>query len=199
MNNPEFWGSLLGPVLGLVAILLGALYNACLNRKRDDRLREIDIRNSMVVLYSDLNNIFDIVYLNFKLMGKEKNKEQLKRFYILLQSPILESYHQMISDIAPEIASLIHARYSKIKSLSIYLQTLTENGTITDDDFSEIQALSWIIMKPTNGSNICGELAKVYSLLVEYGHKKDEDEDDRLNHLSEEINAIHNLMGSNKT
>lgn len=36
----SFLGSLAGPFLGLIAVLLGALFNAHLNRRRDDRLRK---------------------------------------------------------------------------------------------------------------------------------------------------------------
>ena len=39
INSPEFLGSTAGAFLGLLAILGGAMFNAYLNRKRDDRLK----------------------------------------------------------------------------------------------------------------------------------------------------------------
>ena len=41
-GQATFVGALTGSFLGLVALLLGALFNASLNRKRDDRLRRED-------------------------------------------------------------------------------------------------------------------------------------------------------------
>ena len=52
-----FIGSLTGSAIGLIALLIGALFNAHLNRRRDDRLREIDTRGLAVALLAELRGI----------------------------------------------------------------------------------------------------------------------------------------------
>jgi len=39
---PAFVGAMTGSLLGLVSLVLGALFNAHLNRKRDDQIRRAD-------------------------------------------------------------------------------------------------------------------------------------------------------------
>jgi hypothetical protein len=43
-GQATFIGSLIGSSIGLIALLLGALFNAHLNRRRDDRLRREEQR-----------------------------------------------------------------------------------------------------------------------------------------------------------
>lgn len=50
----SFLGTLAGSSLGLVALLIGALFNARLNRKRDDRLRKKDARGVAAALRAEL-------------------------------------------------------------------------------------------------------------------------------------------------
>lgn len=52
--NASFIGTLTGSFLGLVAILLGALFNAHLNRNRDARLREAERFALASTLYAEL-------------------------------------------------------------------------------------------------------------------------------------------------
>ena len=49
-GQASFVGTLMGSFLGLVALLLGALFNAHLNRCRDDRLRNED-RSAVALLW----------------------------------------------------------------------------------------------------------------------------------------------------
>lgn len=58
-GNASFVGSFTGASVGLIAILLGALFNAHLNRKRDDRLRERDRVAVASTLYAELQGIRD--------------------------------------------------------------------------------------------------------------------------------------------
>ena len=51
---PPVIGALLGPFLGLMAILLGALYNAKLNRDRDDWLREQEAQSLAAALHAEM-------------------------------------------------------------------------------------------------------------------------------------------------
>src|SRR5262249_60880753 len=53
-GQATFLGSLVGAFVGLLALLLGALFNAHLNRKRDDRLRAEERRSAAVALRAEL-------------------------------------------------------------------------------------------------------------------------------------------------
>jgi hypothetical protein len=50
-------GTLTGSFLGLIALLLGALFNAHLNRKRDDDLREVDGIALAKSIYAELTGV----------------------------------------------------------------------------------------------------------------------------------------------
>jgi hypothetical protein len=53
-GQATFFGSLTGSSIGLFALLIGAWCNACLNRKRDNRLRREDQRAMAVALKTEL-------------------------------------------------------------------------------------------------------------------------------------------------
>jgi hypothetical protein len=51
----SFFGTLTGSSIGLLALLIGALFNAHLNRKRDDRLRAHEARSVAAALHAELS------------------------------------------------------------------------------------------------------------------------------------------------
>jgi hypothetical protein len=53
-GSASFVGTLAGSMFGLIALLLGALFNAHLNRRRDDRLRAEDRVALACTLYAEL-------------------------------------------------------------------------------------------------------------------------------------------------
>src|SRR5262245_3627916 len=53
----SFLGSLTGSGIGLVALLSGALFNAHLNRRRDDRLRSEEARGVRRALIAELEGV----------------------------------------------------------------------------------------------------------------------------------------------
>jgi hypothetical protein len=57
-SSASFMGTLAGSGLGLLALLAGALFNARLNRKQDDRLREEDRIALASTLYAELGGGF---------------------------------------------------------------------------------------------------------------------------------------------
>ena len=59
-----FVGSLTGSAIGLVALLLGALFNAYLNRRRDDALRNADARSVAAALRAELITIEEMLLAN---------------------------------------------------------------------------------------------------------------------------------------
>jgi hypothetical protein len=56
-GSASFVGTLTGSTLGLIALLLGALFNAHLNRRRDDRLRDADRFALASTLHAELLGI----------------------------------------------------------------------------------------------------------------------------------------------
>lgn len=56
-GSASFIGTLTGSTLGLIAILLGALFNARLNRQRDGAVREADRIAVAAALYAELSNV----------------------------------------------------------------------------------------------------------------------------------------------
>src|SRR5712672_3531284 len=52
-----FIGSLTGSLIGLLALLAGALFNAHLNRRRDDRLRKDETRAIATAIQAELLGI----------------------------------------------------------------------------------------------------------------------------------------------
>ncbi|WP_295144979.1 hypothetical protein [uncultured Reyranella sp.] len=60
----SFIGTVTGSTLGLVALLLGALFNAHLNRKRDDRLRADEAQAARRAIAAELSGIVDTLARN---------------------------------------------------------------------------------------------------------------------------------------
>jgi hypothetical protein len=61
-----FLGALTGSSVGLVAILVGALFNAHLNRRRDDRVRREDVRSVATALQAELMGLHRTLIDNAK-------------------------------------------------------------------------------------------------------------------------------------
>jgi len=69
-GQATFLGSLVGAFVGLLALLLGALFNAHLNRKRDDRLRAEERRSAAVALRAELAGCRHSLLKNSEEAGK---------------------------------------------------------------------------------------------------------------------------------
>ncbi len=68
-NIAAFLGALSGAGFGLLAILLGAFYNAELNRRRDDRLRNQEARAIATALRAELAHLIAEALERWKAMG----------------------------------------------------------------------------------------------------------------------------------
>jgi hypothetical protein len=67
----SFLGSLTGASVGLIAILIGALVNAHLNRKRDDALRRADARSVAIALKAELAPMAEGLLWNARLLDDD--------------------------------------------------------------------------------------------------------------------------------
>jgi len=70
-GQASFLGTLAGSSIGLVALLLGALFNAHLNRKRDDRLRREEQRAVATALRTELAGCRRALLTNIQELEKE--------------------------------------------------------------------------------------------------------------------------------
>jgi hypothetical protein len=73
-GSATFVGTLTGSTLGLFALLLGALFNAHLNRKRDDELRKKEARALAVALRAELTGKSRSLLDNAKRLEEQKGE-----------------------------------------------------------------------------------------------------------------------------
>jgi hypothetical protein len=66
-----FVGSATGSAIGLIALLLGALFNAHLNRRRDDRIRKEDARKLATALRAELSGLLATLEANTKMLKEQ--------------------------------------------------------------------------------------------------------------------------------
>jgi hypothetical protein len=71
-GQASFLGTLIGSSIGLVALLLGALFNAHLNRRRDDRLRREEQRGVATALRAELAGCRQALLTNAEKMNKDR-------------------------------------------------------------------------------------------------------------------------------
>jgi len=99
-------GAFLGAFFGLGAILIGALFNADLNRRRDERLREQDAQTLAVALHAELQAAAVTVYwFNQKMEA------------------IAESAKKVSSDEVRQIIAAFHAETPE-PSIKVWKRTL---------------------------------------------------------------------------
>jgi len=67
----SFVGTLAGSSFGLIALLVGALFNARLNRKRDDRIRDEEGRAIRTALKAELSGIYDSLIRNADMLEQD--------------------------------------------------------------------------------------------------------------------------------
>jgi hypothetical protein len=72
-REASFLGSFVGPAVGLIALVLGALFNAHLNRRRDDRLRKEERRATAAALKAELVSMRKVLTENADVLGDTEN------------------------------------------------------------------------------------------------------------------------------
>lgn len=100
-SSASFVGTLTGSALGLLALLLGALFNAHLNRKRDNNLRDIDRVAVASAIYAELSGVHRTLVENAKRLV-ENRPTAAERFAV----PDLAHSVQVFSHMLPKIGLL---------------------------------------------------------------------------------------------
>ena len=100
-SSASFVGTLTGSALGLIALLLGALFNAHLNRKRDDNLREVERIAVASAIYAELSGVHRTLLENAKRL-EDKPPAAGEGFAV----PDLAHSVQVFSHMLPKIGLL---------------------------------------------------------------------------------------------
>lgn len=69
---PVIVGSAVGSAFGIISLLIGALFNAYLNRRRDDRLRRSEQTGILTALIAEIDNVIDTLKRNADELAKPR-------------------------------------------------------------------------------------------------------------------------------
>jgi hypothetical protein len=120
-SSASFVGTLTGSALGLIALLLGALFNAHLNRKRDDNLRDVDRIGAASALHAELSGVHRTLLENAKaLMDKPPVSGQ--GFMV----PDLNHSVQVFSHMLPKIGLLRADTIRKVMDAYVLIEQYGE-------------------------------------------------------------------------
>jgi hypothetical protein len=120
-GGASFIGSLTGGLVGLIALLLGALFNAHLNRRRDDRLRGEDRRTLAAALRAELAGIAQTL---------ENNAAQLKKGSGDFIVPDVAHSVRVLPKMLPKIGLLDPETISKVIDAHIVIEQYCEQLTM---------------------------------------------------------------------
>lgn len=104
-------GSLVGSLFGLLAILGGALYNARLNRERDDRLRNEETRSVATALKAEMASIKNMLDFQVSLASRKSaipldiHASDISQA-LLISDALKDRFHLLDDNV---IASLVHS------------------------------------------------------------------------------------------
>jgi hypothetical protein len=168
-GSASFVGTLAGSTLGLIALLLGALFNAHLNRKRDDRLREQDRQGLAAALHSELSSIEHTLLENAKRLT-EKPPDEGSGFLV----PDVMHSSLLFKDMLPKIGLFDPATTRKLIDsyilLSQYFEGLILVGGV-------------VVQKLPEGRRLAQLPTAMASFVIEYNQA-------RAGFIKEAINAL---------
>jgi hypothetical protein len=102
----SFVGTLTGSTLGLVAILIGALFNARLNRQRDEAIREADRIAIASALHAELSNVYRAFLENAESLVQRPPKPGNG---FVVPEPAVKIFPEMIPKLGLLRSDTIHA------------------------------------------------------------------------------------------
>jgi hypothetical protein len=101
---PQVIGAVIGSLLGFIALVVGALFNAKLNRDRDDRLRKVEIRAVAAAIRAELGSLEDSLTDNAKRLI-EAPPSQLESFFMPDLTHSVHIFPKMIEKLAHTLTS----------------------------------------------------------------------------------------------
>ena len=133
-GQASFLGSLTGAAVGLIALLLGALFNAHLNRRRDDRLRREDQRAVAIALRSELEGLRRILNDNAEDV-KQKGLKPDEELLVADVASAIRIMPEMVSKLGlldgTTIISAVVKAYSVVEEYCVRLLLL--GGKLRED------------------------------------------------------------------
>ena len=165
----QFWGAAFGVGGGLTAILLGAFFNATLNRRRDDRLRDIEGRAVAAALRGELASMklaitdrLPIWTEGERMFSTGKNLQSILPGGI--GAPIDASAY---AKLPPHLSTIFEANASRLGLLGSHLA-----GAVTVI-YTNYLARSEIFKQPT--AMMSNDLPEHFSQQISWGKKFCED------------------------
>jgi hypothetical protein len=144
-GQAAFVGTLTGSFFGLVALLLGALFNAHLNRRRDDRLRREDHRAVAAALRAELEGLRGTYDANAKAMSQEGFLQPDEQ----IQVPDLAQSIRVMPEVVSKLGlldettiSAVLKAYGMVEEFSAKLLLLGGRSGVAPDNFRRYVALN---------------------------------------------------------
>jgi hypothetical protein len=144
-GQASFVGTLMGSFFGLVALLLGALFNAHLNRRRDDRLRREDQRAVTAALRAELEGLRRTLSDAAETLSQEGYLQPDEQVQVPDLAQSIRIMPQVVSklgllDDGQIIGAVVNA-YSMAEEYSAKLLLLGGRLGVTPDNFRRYVAL----------------------------------------------------------
>ena len=144
-GEAAFVGAVTGSSLGLVALLLGALFNAWLNRCRDDRLRREDQHAVATALRTELEGLRRTLNDNTETVKQEGYLKPGEQINVPDLAQSIRIMPEMVSKLGLLDESIIRAvvnAYGMMEEYSAKLLLLGGRPGVTPDNFRRYIALS---------------------------------------------------------
>ena len=145
-GQASFVGTLMGSFFGLVALLLGALFNAWLNRRRDDRLRREDQRTVAAALRAELEGLHRSLKENAETLSQEDyvkaDQDQQINVPDLAQSiRIMPKVVSKLGLLGGKTIGAVITAYGVVEAYSAKVLLLGGRPGVTPDNFKRYVAL----------------------------------------------------------
>ncbi|SHG09947.1 hypothetical protein [Bradyrhizobium erythrophlei] len=118
-SSSSFVGSLTGAAFGLLAIIIGALFNAFLNRWRDDRLRRIEAQTLAIALKAELTGARKTLIENADDLERGVEND--------FQMPDMISSIRILPEMLPKLGLLGHDAVAQIMTAYGVLERYAEH------------------------------------------------------------------------
>ncbi|MHC2401409.1 hypothetical protein ACVMGC_005953 [Bradyrhizobium barranii subsp. barranii] len=154
-SSASFFGSLTGAALGLCAIIVGALFNAWLNRRRDDRLRRVEAQTLATALTAELSVVKEcLIEIADGLERGVQNDFQVTDMYRTIR---------ILPEMLPKLGLLGHDAVTKVVKAYGVLENYTESCVRMGGSVIEAPGPMRLIQFPGSKAS---EVARMNRLIV---------------------------------